>query len=412
MRPIIIVVAALIASCAALAQECATIQGTGDLRVRLDGRVTFDGAMYLPSTDLSEVKYDSDRFRFSNAANLSQLRLGFNAFFGEKWLGRFDVDFSNRRVNLTDIILVHYFNKHSRAFIGYFKDPVSMDNSTPSRQLTLQSPMAVTALTRGERYLGVTYVQYGRHHWLAGGLYAGTVGGRTTVPNRGDDGYGVAARAAYIPVNNDYTTIHLGAYGRWRRPEPSEGTPEAGSRAVVYAVSPESSIDAHRFVGASVGDVKHYWLGGVEAAIKFDRLYFGGEYLFNVLHRRDLHHNVISGWTLTGSYMLKGRQRTYVASDGLFNPVASVRSGGSLELIGRLGYLNLNDREATKPLWGGRAFSALGGVNWYPIANVLLAFNYTYMNHDMYANELGRITGIGTDGIDFHTLQLRAQFVF
>ncbi len=411
MRPLALILAAVCSLSTALAQETATIAGTGDLRVRLDGRVTFDGAMYLPSSDISSVKYGDDDFRFSNAANLSQLRLGLNAFMGDKWLGRFDVDFSNRKVNLTDVILVHYINKHNRAFVGYFKDPVSMDNSTPSKQLSLQSPMAVTALTRGERYLGVTYVNWGRKHWFAGGIYAGTASSLITTPNRGDDGYGIAARAAYVPVNNEYTTIHLGAYGRWRRPEPTASAPES-SRDVSYTVAPESAIDAHRFIGFSTNGVKNYTLGGVEAGIKFDKLFFTGEYLFNVLNRVGGHSNFLSGFTLTGSYMLRGKQRTYIASDGLFNPVASVGPGGSLELISRIGYLNMDDKDSTAAILGGSGFSTLVGLNWYPRANVLLAFNYTYLDHSSSASSLGRIRYIPADGIDFHTLQLRAQFVF
>lgn len=394
----------------ASAQESATVIGTNDLKVRFDGRITFDGAVYAPSTDIEGVRYGSDNFRFSNAGNLSQLRLGLNATFGTKWLGRFDVDFSNRRVNLTDVIINYYIDSKSRLTMGYFKDPVSMDNSTASRLLSVQTPMAVAMLTRGERYWGVTYINYGRHHWLAGGIYAGTVGNRTTVANRGDDGYGVAMRAAYIPVNNDYTTVHLGAYTRWRRPEPSEATP-TGDRALSYTGAPESAIDGHRFLGFSVSDVKSYHLMGVEAAVKFDKLYFNGEYLVTRLMRTS-GNNVISGWTLTGSYMLRGNQRTYVASDAFFSPVANVAKGGNLELIARVGQVDLNDDKAGHAILGGKAFSTMVGLNWYPRANLLFALNYTYMDNDKHANSMGAITNIPDRGIDFHTLQLRAQVIF
>ncbi len=64
------------------------------------------------------------------------------------------------------------------------------------------------------------------------------------------------------------------------------------------------------------------------------------------------------------------------------------------------------------PSWGGKALSTMVGLNWYPRANILFALNYTYMDNDKYANSLGAITGIPERGMDFHTLQLRAQVIF
>lgn len=389
-----------------------TVKGTNDLSIKFDGRITFDGALYVPQSNIEGVQYGGDDFRFSDAANLSQLRLGFNAMFGSRWLGRFDVDFSNRKVNLTDVILNYYFNKQSRLIMGYFKDPVSMDNSTASYLLSVQTPMAVAALTRGERYLGVTYVHYGAHHWFAGGVYSGIVGNRTSVANRGSDGYGVSMRAAYIPINNDYTTVHLGVYGRYRIPDPTEATPAAGVRDIVYSTTPESQIDGHRFLGYNVRNVRSYWLGGVEAAVRFDKLYFNGEYLFNSYNRTQGRTNFASGFTLTGSYMLRGSQRRYVASEAFFSPVDHVAKGGNLELIARIGAVDFNDPKASEPLLGGKATSTLVGLNWYPRANILFGLNYTYLNHDKYANGLGAITNLPDRGIDFHTIQLRAQVIF
>ncbi len=411
MRKLLFGLACTLGMGVAVAQDATIVQGTNDLRVKFDARITFDGAVYSPQTDLSDVKYRTDAFRFSNAGNLSQLRLGFNATFGDKWLGRFDADFANRRVTLCDVIINYYFHKQSRLIMGYFKDPVSMENSTASRLLNVQTPMAVSMLTRGERYWGITYVHYGRHHWLAGGIYAGTVGSRTTVANRGDDGFGAAARVAYIPVNNEYTTIHLGAYGRWRRPEPSEGTPDY-PRSMAFSTAPESAIDAHRFISFTLPQVKSYWLGGVEAAVKFDKLYFTGEYLFNHITQVAGRTNFLSGWTITGSYMLRGKQRAYVASDAHFSPVANVVKGGNLELIARVGQVDANDAKADTPINAGKAFSTMVGLNWYPRANLLFALNYTYLDHDANASSGGSITGIPSRGIDFHTLQLRAQVIF
>ncbi len=398
----------------AMAQEVATVDGTGDLRVRLDGRVTFDAAFYLPQSNVDSVKSGTDDFRFSNGGNLSQLRLGLNAMFGKKWLGRFDADFSNRRVNLCDVILVHYFDANKRLILGHFKDPVSMENSTASRVLNVQTPMAVQMLTRGERYLGATYVTYGKKYWFAGGFYGGTVANQTTV-NRGNDGYGVAFRAAYIPIDNAHTTLHLGVSGRWRKPE---GTGDA-IRNVTLSTLPESAIDGRRFVSTTVTKVKSYTLAAVEFGVRHNRFYATGEALMNDFRTADAYDNCsFSGWTLTGSYMLRGNQRTYVKSDAFFSPIGNVAKGGNLELIGRVGQVNLNNTDYPNASFGsflhtgGKAFSAMLGANWYPRANVLFGINYTYLNHDNRADAAQTLTNVPSQGIDFHTVQMRAQFVF
>lgn len=389
------------------AQEQVSVPGSGDMKLRFDGRITFDVAGYVPASSLEGVQWDGEPFRLSSGANLSQLRLGMVVSLGDRWTGRFDANYANRRVNPTDVILIYKLNPRHRIIFGHYKDPVSMDNNTSSRMLSLQTPMAVQMLSRGERYIGVTYVGYGRHHWLSGGIYAGTIA-KASEPNRGDDGYGIAGRAAWIPVNNDYTTIHLGASARWRRPEAPKAH-AGGLYTMTLSTLPESTLDARRYVGATLTDVRSYAVGGLEAAVRFDKLYITGEYLVNHLYRAQ-HTDRVSGWTLTGAYMLLGRQRSYVASDAIFNPMESVGRGGSLELIGRVGQVSLNDLGGG--VHGGSATSVLAGVNWYPHANVLLAMNYTYVNHDRHATAMGMITQMPEAGIDLHTLQLRAQFVF
>lgn len=392
------------------AQNALFVQGTGDLKLKFDGRVTLDGAFYAPAKSLDGVRYGTDDFRLSSSANVSQARLGLWASYGTRWSAKFDVDYSNRRVNLADLILLYHFSPNSYLQMGYYKDPVSMESNMSSRFASVQTPMAVASLTRGERYWGALYVHYSRQHWLGAGLYAGTVGTRTTEANRGDDGYGISAKAAYLPIHNDYTALYLALSGRLRRPEPSPATP-SGSRAMSYFAYPESTMDRHQYMGFVLPDVKRYLLIGAEMALKFDKLYFTGEYLHTHFVRNYTHNNVW-GWTLTGSYMLRGKQRSYVASHAMFSPLANVTSGGSLELIARIGQLKLNDSNADQPLLGGNATSYMAGINWYPNPNIIIALNYTFTDHDRYADSFGRITGLTSSGLDLHTLQARMQFIF
>lgn len=399
------------------AQKTLTV-GAEDLRIRFDTRITFDAAMYATHTDLDNVVYgkdeDKDDFRYSTGANLSQLRFGLVAMLGEKWSGKFDANFSERKVFLTDVVISYQMKSTTKFILGYYKDPVSMENNTASKYLSVATPMAVGMLSRGERYVGATYVHWGKNYWLSGGLYGGSLS-PSTMPeaNRGSDGYGVGARVAYVPIDNEYSTVHLGVYGRWRKPD---GKGEA-IRDMSIGGLPESGIDRHRFVSGLVLGVKHYWLGGTEVAVKFNKIFLTGEYLFNKFVTESNSDNFIHGWTLTGSYMLLGKQRKYMKADAIFNPTGNIGATGALELIGRIGSVNLNDlKNKLTPLKSGAAFSVMFGVNWYPKSNLLFGVNYTYCDHDKYANAMGQISrqtkGEIEEGMDFSAVHMRAQIIF
>lgn len=398
----------------AYAQKTVTVGQSEDLRIRFDARITFDAAAYASHTSLEEVKYADEPFRLSSGTNLSQLRLGFVATLGKKWSGKFDVNLSDRRVAPTDVVINYHMRPTSKLMIGYFKDPVSMENNTASKFLSLATPMAVAILTRGERYVGLTYVHWGEKYWLSGGLYGGNLApANSPAVNRGGDGYGVSARAAYVPIDNDYTTLHLGIFGRWRKPD-GLGDP---IRSMALGGTAETLIDRHRFLGTVVPKVRSYVLGGAELAFKFDKFFLTGEYLFNKFNTVSGADNFVSGWTLTGSYMLLGKQRKYLKSEGFFNPTGNLTHRGGLELIARIGSVNLNDTDnAIAPLFGGKAFSTMLGVNYYPLPNLLFGLNYTYTAQDKHANELGKIRLNNgqplSQGIDFSALNLRAQIIF
>lgn len=413
MRKIFILMLAALTLGKGYAQKTLTL-GSDDLRIRFDGRITFDAAAAATHTPLDDMAYGKDNLRLSSGANLTQLRLGLVASLGSKWSGKFDVNLSDRRVAPTDVIITYQMRPTSKLIMGYYKDPVSMENNTASKFLSVATPMAVGMLTRGERYVGVTYVHWGRKYWLSGGLYAGNLApNNTPTANRGGDGYGISARMAYVPIDNDYTTLHIGAFGRWRKPDGTGGP----IRSIALGGTPETPIDQHRFLGTIVPQTKSYVLGGGELAFKFDKFFLTGEYLFNKFNTVSGADNFVYGWTLTSSYMILGKQRKYLKGDAFFNPTGNLDHRGGLEVIGRVGSVNLNDLKNTiSPLKGGASFSAMLGVNYYPLPNLLFGLNYTYTANDSFANEMGKITHKNgtqlSDGINFSALNLRAQIIF
>ena len=51
-------------------------------------------------------------------------------------------------------------------------------------------------------------------------------------------------------------------------------------------------------------------------------------------------------------------------------------------------------------------------MNWYPNTAMMLGLSYTFTSFSKDAVALGRLRSSNGDGLSYHTLQLRAQFVF
>ena len=195
-----------------------------------------------------------------------------------------------------------------------------------------------------------------------------------------------------------------------------------------FRTFPESHTDRRRFVRAEIANVNHYSTCGVEAAIKYKKLLAYGEYMFTSLsrfseqngNRTSLKNAEFIGWYAAASYMILGKQKRYVPEDAEFAPIYQRRKGGCLELAARVSHVNLNDfHEVSNPITGGSAYGYALNLNWYPVPNILLGLNYTFMDNDKYADDKGHITKNNQslseampDGIDFNIIQMRLMLSF
>ena len=153
-----------------------------------------------------------------------------------------------------------------------------------------------------------------------------------------------------------------------------------------------------------------------------------GEYIFNTVSRykyinkvkTDLRNAQLNGWYAQASYMILGENRQYSPGDAEFGPMKVRRKGGNLEVAARVSNINMNDwHDERAYITGGEATAWSASVNWYPVSNVLIGLNYTFMDNDKYADSKGQITQDGKalkdmrpDGIDFSILQLRTLISF
>lgn len=287
----------------------------------------------------------------------------------------------------------------------------------------LERPMPVEAFAGGRR-LGGAFTGWGKHWWVSAGIFARGVDIIQKEKNRGDDGIGITARAACSPVNNDDLTVHLGAYGTYRKPDIT-GTKD---RTVEFRTFPECRVDRRRFIRAEIKNVRHFGTLGLELGVRYEKALFYGEYIYTRLarykyegkRRENLKDCDFNGWYVTGSYMILGQQRRYAPDDAEFGPMTVNRKGGNLEIAARVSTINMNDfHDPSSAILGGKGYNYTASINWYPIRNICLGLNYTYVNNDKYADDKGHIT-VGSEplrevmpkGLDFGIWQMRFMVSF
>ncbi|MDR1698992.1 MAG: OprO/OprP family phosphate-selective porin [Prevotellaceae bacterium] len=404
-----------------------------------DNRVYIDAAAYSTGADtqnmtvkpnkdipvINDDAVDNGKFHFSNGIVLRRARIGFKAEY-LKWFGELDVDVAYNLVEVEDMYLGYRFNDNFNIKAGNFKEPMSIERVTSSKALTaIERPMVVQALCEGRR-LGIAGTYFneisGMGYWASAGFFGQTATAMLKERNRGNDGYGAAARLAFAPLMNDETTLHIGAAGTCRTPESWWGNDVP---TVEFRTTPESYVDHRRFVRTRIANVENYTTTGLELAFRHHKFLAYGEYMFTNLARSNssgsaLENATFDGWYITASYSILGTARVYDPSEAEFKNSAPRARTGSLDITGRVSTLNLNDfHDARAVITGGQAYCYTAGLSWYPTRNVLIGLNYTYTDNDKYADDNGSLQYRGqplnksyTQGLDFSTWQMRFLFSF
>lgn len=388
----------------------------------VDGRLTLEAAAYLP-VHKEDFGYRTsptalpEPFRMAAGTSVTQARIAFVSGY-KNWKGRIDVNFAGQRVSFCDMVIGYDFNEKTSLTLGYELDPFSIGVNTASRHSSVNTPISLDFLSRPERHWGITAIHSGKHYWLSGGVYAGGISRQAPRANHQGEGYGFSMRAVYRPINTAERTLHFGGSFTTRAPEKTHS--DTGLLGV--SVHPGSTVDGREFISGSLNGVYRFDLLGGEVAYRDNRFFFQGEYLYAGYHadpnkvppligginKPIPELTEFYGGYLTGSVMLRGKQRVYQSGSATFKNVnPELAPGGNIELMGRLGYLDAKE--------AGRALEGLAAVNWYPNQLMMLGLSYTYTGMNAQANAGGTLVPLGhhaSDGLKLHTLQLRAQFVF
>ncbi len=170
-------------------------------------------------------------------------------------------------------------------------------------------------------------------------------------------------------------------------------------------------------------------LYNVELAGAHKNIMFQSEYISsNVFREGELETVHLNGFYAQAGVLLTGGKYLYNKNEGEFTQVARGSKKGELEAAFRFDYIDLNDE--TAGIYGGSANGYTLGLNYHLNSNIKFMLDYSYLDHDRYANGKGKlyvghdingdltkdpfevVEAEGKAGEDFGQLQFRIEIDF
>ena len=376
-----------VAALGALAQPAAAADWTdrlryespdGDFSVRLGGRL---------HGDIASIDYDDAPSQTDDEWRRARLSVS-GRLFGD-WRYRYEYDFAaDSDQQIKDAWIGYSGFDQLRLRAGNQQEPVSLEELTSSNGITFMERALPNALVPGYG-LGIAANAWGEQWSAAAGLFEGKIRGRD---DENDEGWGMAGRAVYAPVDDGGNRLHAGVSVEYREPP--------GDEQVRYSSLPEVHLSDRRLVSTgTLNDVDYTLTSGLELAGVWGPWSLQAEYLRADVERDGRPDVTFDGWYLMGSWFVAGGKRDYDRRTGSFDPVRPEGRLGAWELALRYSVLDLQDG----PITGGEETNWTVGLNWYPNSSVRLMLNWVDARAD--PNSDG-------DREDLQALQLRFQLAF
>jgi phosphate-selective porin OprO/OprP len=367
-----------------------------------DNRVYFDMA-YFPTKDVYNP--------IGNGVNIRRARFAVKTRVWKHWGGEIDLDFAGAVMEMKDMYVQYFFmngNKdwgHIKA--GNFKEGFSMEETTTSRYVSFIERSLMSKMTPS-RHLGIAYTQWGKKWLFIGGVSFAKTGEPDDVAftkdkNKKagiDEGYALTGRLVFTPIRDDEKVLHIGGAYSYRTPITSAEI----YKGIRYSTRTMSSINRKKYLDTDdIINVDATTLYNVELAAAYKNFVFQAEYTGSTLKGTDLGGETgIEQAKFEGAYaqvgwLIFGGKYNYNGREGEFTQVSRGKDWGDVELLFRFDYVNWNDFDAK--IYGGAANVYTLGVNYHVNNNVKFMLDYSYANHDRYANGKGKLyIGHDADG--------------
>ena len=394
-------------------------------RYWFDNRVYFDGAVYSIRDD-----YGDEGNKIGNGVNIRRMRFAIKAIIWGNWGAEIDFDFGNNAVDIKDAY-VRYVGKNWQIKAGNFREPFSIETMTTSRYITfLERPYSTEQAP--SRHMGVAYKMFFNKIFFEAGVFSSNIANdliRDQNKSKGTNaGWSVTGRFAFAPIKKDKHVLHLGIASSYRVPKIQEiGDPENSFR---YGENAETEINRKKYIDTDwVPYCQTKVLLGTELAYAVKNFRVQGEYIRTSIRRDSTKvpegedRYTLQGFYVMGAWLINNADYYYNMGDAEFSNIDFRNNKkGAFEVALRYSFMDANtfkDGEDTPWMPGGSGESYTVGLSYYFNYNVKLMLNYSYMNHDRWADGKGSFTTDNPDplptgkaGIDFHTVQARILISF
>lgn len=353
----------------------------GEFDIKLGGRIQLDSAWY-----------DDDGSDRGNGTEIRRARIYLQGKMFTDWRYKFQYDFvGSGRGGIRDAFLSYNGFENIELKAGNFKDPFMLQEQTSSKYVTFTERSLMDAFAAG-RHLGVmASTKY--KHWTAA---IGFFGEAVNTSSKGlDEGWGVAGRTTFSPINEKNRVIHFGFAGNYRH---------IGERgALRFKQQPETHVSGINIVDTgSIFGVENYLKLGGEFAVVEGSFSTQAEYVWTTAEHNSGIELDFDGWYVEAAYFLTGESRHY--KKGKFsgispNSIVGRNGIGAWQLASRYSMIDLNNEY----IQGGEAQSLTVGLNWFPTSTLRFSANY--------------VTVLDVDGGAHHDqepslVQVRGQWAF
>ncbi len=347
----------------------------------------------------------------ASGTDIRRARFNMSGNLGEDFEYLTEFDFAGNDIAITDVFLVYTGFDPLEITVGHQKHAISMELQESSNDIMFTERSLLNALTDTlfDRAIGINAKGSGRDWSAQIGLY-----GDSAAPNdrdrESDEGYGLATRLTWAPINDTGRVLHLGA---------SAGVREPADSGRINNESPAFNADTTNFSNVALTDtgpidaIDRATIAGLELAAVAGSWSLQGEYAqVGVSRDNGLPSLDFSGYYLQMGWVLTGESRRYKGSDGEFKRLQprhafSPDDGhwGAWELALRFDEHDLTDRDVI----GGEQSRASLALNWYMNDYVRLMLDYNRIL-DVEDSPLRDIDGGQPDDLDVFTF--RTQFAF
>ncbi len=354
-------------------------------RTWFDLRVNFDGAYYFDKNALNPI---------GSGVMLRRLRFAMKTVLYKHWTGEVDLNFANGLdvkdafIGYRDDDLKYYFKA------GYFKEPICAETTTTSRYQTfIEEPFMTTFAPA--RQLGIGVSKWDKKYLAAVGIHfqdvenAPLVAFTQNVNKAGgtDEGYSASGKFVFKPISESDRVIHLGVSGSYRTPKTSYEFPNT----LRYSTRDMTSVNRKKYLDSDdIAHVKSNTLFGGELFASYKNFKFASEYMqTNVTRETGFEKYKANGMYASVAYLWFGGRYRYNDEEGEYTQISRGKKWGDIETAFRFDYINFNDK--TAQIMGGSANGYTAGITYHVNYNVKFMLNYSYIDHDRYANGKGKL---------------------